>query len=211
MIKKIYLSWKSSAEAERFIIAELERMQNGISFRYLNEFHEAQKQGLSYFYGFKNADTFTPEETAELLSHRIISPDRPDRVEFLKFWEASDRTDLFELLAYTQGLSPTDSFEFLADFSDVPLGKLCFVTNLEGSAILKIKSGTLKTGDVLRYERQSKRREERISIFSKNIPIGTIKTIHSKVFASRERLLITVKAVEENGYVKKVFIKIEDK
>jgi hypothetical protein len=211
MIRNIFISWRKKAGERRYIIARIKRTANGISFEYLKDFEKAKKDGLDYFFGFKEEKKLNPDDIYKLLSLRVISKERPDRNELLSFWEADGVEDTFELLGLTQGKSPTDNFEFLADFLTDKNKKLTFVTDLAGLSHLKIKSGTIKKGDELEYKHEPSNKHDKkaVAVYMGDIKIGYIKQIHTKAFDLKRKLKLTVKAVEENGIIRQIFIKVE--
>lgn len=211
MVSIIYISWRKKIGEKRYIIAKIKRNVNGISFDYTKEFQEAKKDGLEHFLGFKDAETLTTKKIETLLSLRIISKDRPDRPEFLQFWEAENVADTFDILAFTQGKSPSDNFEFLADFLTVKTDKLIFVTDLAGISHLKINAGTVKIGDMLTYKKETDNAFDKnaVAVFWGNVKLGYIKRIHNKVFDLKRTLKLTVKAIDQNGIIKQIFVKVE--
>lgn len=212
MTRTIYISWQKKVGEPRYIIAKIKRNVDGMIFSYIeNEFKAAQKDGLEYFLGFKNAVGTSSKEIEHLLSLRIISKDRPDRNEFLKFWEAENVTDTFDVLALTQGKSATDNFEFLADFSTVKAKKLAFITDLAYLSHLKLPADTIKKGDKLTYKKEKDNTfdKEAVSVFLGDLKVGYIKKIHNKIFQRPQLLTLTVKEISQNGVIKQVFVKVE--
>lgn len=209
MIRTIYIAWRQRSEEKRYLIARIKRTANGISFQYLRDFEVAKRDGLDFLFGFKDENKLTPAEIQSLLSLRVISKDRTDKNEFLKFWEAEGVDDTFDLLGLTQGKSPTDNFEFLADFLTTGRHNITFVTDLLGIEQLKLKAGLVKVGDILNYEINNISTKTNTSIFVNKIKVGNIKPIHSRVFESKRKLKLTVKAVDENEFIKQIYIKVE--
>lgn len=212
MIRTIYISWQKKTGEPRYIIAKVKRNVEGMAFSYLKEeFEKAKKDGLEYFLGFKNAENITPKEVENLLFLRVISKDRPDRNEFLKFWEAENVTDTFDVLALTQGKSATDNFEFLADFSTAKAKKLTFITDLAHLSHLKLPANTIKKGDILTYQKGTDNEFDKnaIVVFLGDLKVGYIKKIHNKIFQRPQLLKLTVKEINQNGTIKQVFVKIE--
>jgi hypothetical protein len=211
MIRNIFIAWRSNSGERRYIIARIQRNANGILFEYMPDFDKAKKEGLDFFFGFKDEKKLNPHEIYNLLSLRVISKDRPDRNEFLKFWEAEGIEDTFDLLGLTQGKSPTDNFEFLADFLTEDTKKLTFVTDLAGLTHLQLKSGLIKKGEILsyKYEKNNEYDNKAIAVYKGDIKVGYIKQIHNKVFDMKRKLKLTVKAIDENGVTKQIYIKVE--
>lgn len=211
MIRTLYIAWRAGIGKRRFIIAKIQRIANGVSFDYLPGFKDAQKAGLDFFFGFKDTSNLSSNELENLLSLRVISRDRPDSDEFLRFWEADGIDDIFDLLALTQGKAPTDNFEFLADYLTVKEDELSFVTDLAGLSHTKIEKGTLIIGDILRYthEYENENDKDAIAVYKGDRKIGYIKQIHNRIFKLKRKLKLTVKAIDENGSVKQVFVLVE--
>jgi hypothetical protein len=211
LIRVIYISWRKQAGDRRYIIAKIKRnVSEGISFEYLKGYADAKKDGLEHFLGFKDSQKLTPESIEHLLALRVISKERPDRNGYLSFWEAENVSDNFDILALTQGKTQTDNFEFLADYQ--PKKGLKFVTDLANLSRLKLPAKTLSKGDILTYklEKGNLFDKDAVCIYKGNLPVGYIKKIHSRVFhRTRKTLKITVKAVDENGITKQVFVKVE--
>ncbi len=210
MIKNIYVSWKKQSSTKRYIIAQIKRDQNILSFEYLPDFKKAKKEGFDFFFGFKDEKKMNSNEISNLLSLRIISKERPDRNEFLKFWEATNVSDTFDLLALTQGKSQTDNFEFLADYSTDDNKNLNFVTDLSGVTNLQLKAGSIKKSDILVYKREKDNdSDDAVAVYVGNNKIGYIKQIHCRIFHSEKKLNLTIKAIDENGFIKQIYIKVE--
>lgn len=211
MINTIYIAWRKQTGSRRYIIACLKRTAEGISFEYLSGFEDAKKDGLDYFFGFKNEGKLNQNEISNLLGLRIISKDRPDRPNFLKFWEAEHIDDNFDLLGLTQGLSPTDNFEFLADYSSVKLQKLVFITDIAALSYSQLKSGSIEVGDILSYRKEPENEydKEAVVVFKNNLRIGYIKKIHTRLFNLDRKIKLRVKAIDENGIIKQIFVKVE--
>lgn len=214
MIRVIYISWRKQVGDRRYIIAKIKRnVSEGITFEYLKEYDEAKKDGLEHFLGFKNSQKLTTESIEHLLALRVISKERPDRNGYLSFWEAENVEDNFDILALTQGKTQTDNFEFLAEYQ--PQVRLKFVTDLANLSRLKLPANTLKKGDILTYELEKSNLfdEYAVCVYKGNLEVGYIKKIHNRVFhritKTHNPLKITVKAVDENGIIKQVFVTVE--
>ncbi len=212
LVRTIFIAWKKKEGSQRHIVAKLKRnVSEGISFDYCPEgFENAKKEGFDYFLGFKNASKLTPEQFEQLLALRVISKDRPDRGDFLSFWEADKNYDTFDTLALTQGKSPTDSFEFLALY--YPKHGLKFVTDIAGLSSRKHPRGTVEKGDILRVvlEPENPHDDSAVAVFKGDLKIGYIKRIHNKAFWDRRARTpkLIVKGVDQNGVVKQIFVSV---
>ncbi len=212
-IGHIYLSWRQGFGKRRHLVGILKRnATKGITFAYLPKgVEEAKKEGFTPYTEFSDFDKLYTDNVLEIFGQRIIKSERSDITDFLDFWEidAKYKDDKFYLLAHTQGLNPTDNFEFLADYNPTP--GLRFLTDLASLSILKLPAGAVKSGDTLDYELEPTNPFDKraVKVFYNGLHIGYIKKIHSKVFYKNgaEKLKLSVKAVEQNGILKRVFVK----
>lgn len=211
MIRVIYIAWRKQLGDKRYIIAKTKRnVSEGISFKYLKDYEKAKENGLDHFLGFKNSQDLTSESIEHLLALRVISKERPDRNGYLSFWEAENIDDNFDTLALTQGKTQTDNFEFLAEYQ--PNKKLKFVTDLANLSHLQLPAKTIQKGDILTYklEKNNPHDEFAVCLYKGTLEVGYIKQIHNRVFhKTKKPFKITVKAVDENGVTKQVFVKVE--
>lgn len=118
--------------------------------------------------------------------------------------------DKFYLLGHTQGLSPTDNFEFLADYN--PIDGLSFITELASLSKQNLPSDVISVGDILSFELEKDNLYDpkAVKIFKNNRFLGYIKQVHCHFFHKIEpdRIILSIKAVEKNGIVKRAFIKV---
>ncbi len=213
LVRKIYITWREKIGSRRYVIAKLKRnTTDGITFNYCEAgFNEAKKKGLDYFLGFKDSRKLDNKQIKQLLSLRVISEDRHDRNKLLSFWNAENITDTFDLLALTQGKSPTDNFEFLAEY--FPKKNLSFVTDLAGISHLHIIKDTVKIGDKLtfKFERDNPHDKHAVALYKGKLKVGYIKKIHNMVFhmLKSKKPTLVVKAIDQNGTIKQVFISVD--
>lgn len=213
MVDIIYISWRKEIGSRRYLIARIRRSANGLTFSYRQEQLElAKKEGLEYISGFQDVDKLKEQDVQRILALRVIKKDRVDSKQFLDFWEASGTDDTFDLVALTQGKSPTDNLEFLGVYH--PRRGLRFVTDLAGLSYEKLEKDTLKEGDVLTYRREKHNvhDSDAVAVFKKDRRVGYIKRVHTRPFCEAKLkypLKLTVKAVEQNGFIKQVFVKVE--
>ena len=211
---KIYLSWRKGQGSGRYIVGVLEQTADGrYRFSYDRQIvEEAKGDGFSPYTEFPNIEMAYNGNVLDIFAQRLIKSERPDIQRFYDFWEIEPRfkEDKFYLLGHTQGLLPTDNFEFLADYNNV--AGLHFLTELAGLSKYKLQAGVLKEGDVLRFELDKKNEHdpEAVKVLKDDVEIGYIKKIHSKVFhkPGAENLRLSVKSIDRNGIIKKVFIKV---
>jgi len=210
MIKDIYATW-GRTESRRYVIAHISRTNdNKLSFSYnRNGLYEAQKEGLEYFVGFrKNADKISSERIEDILSLRVISDKRPDRMELLNFWEVPQFTDKIDILAFTQGKSPTDFYEYIPDFTTYTEKSFTFVTDLIEVEKLNLTANEVKIGDKLKLLILS----NGVSVINyKNEIVGKIKIIHELPFIAGFRANLTVKAIymSHSNVIKRIFVKVD--
>lgn len=210
----IYLSWREGLGKRRHIVGVLKKnATSGVRFSYISKGVEiAKKNGFSPYTEFPNIDKEYTENVLEVFGQRIMKSERSDISDFYDFWEIDTKykDDKYYLLAHTQGLNPTDNFEFLADYN--PDKSLRFLTDLAGLSALQLPANTIKSGDLLTYQLESDNEfdDKAVKVFKGDKEIGYIKKIHSRVFYKQKGTLLklVVKAVEQNGVIKRIFVKV---
>ncbi len=211
MAEILFISWRKAPGSRRYLIARIRRSAAGLTFTYdSTQLVLAKEAGLEFVSGFQDIDKLKEQDVERLLALRVIKRDRPDSQQFLEFWEANGTEDTFDLIALTQGKSPTDNLEFLGVFH--PRKGMKFVTDLAGLSHLKTAAGTLHVGDQLTYQREPDNAYDRLAIgvYKGAKKVGYVKRIHTRPFCEAKKpLRLTVKAVEENGLVKQLFVKVE--
>ncbi len=213
-IGHIYLCWRKGQGERRHIVGVLKKnATEGVRFEYLNEGVEAaKKEGFAPYPEFPELAKKYSDNVEEIFGQRIMKSERSDIKDFLDFWEIDPKykDEKFYLLAHTQGLSPTDNFEFLADYNRVK--SLCFLTDMASLSVLKLPAGTIQKGDQLTYhlEKDNAHDKDAVKVFKGDTHIGYIKKIHSRVFHKKGigTFKLTVKAVEQNGIITRVFVKV---
>lgn len=213
-IGHIYLSWRQGFGKRRHLVGVLKKnATEGIRFTYLEKgLLEAKKEGFTPYTEFPDANRVYTDNVIEIFGQRITRSERSDISDFLDFWEVDPKfkDDKFYLLAHTQGLNPTDNFEFLADYN--PSKSLRFLTDLASLSVLKLQADSVKAGDTLTYELETGNEFDKfaVKVFKNETHVGYIKKIHSKVFHKKgaDKLKLKVKSVEQNGTVKRAFVKV---
>lgn len=211
---KIYLVWRKGDG--RTAVGELVKTPEGRHvFKYYEKARELQQQeGFTPYTEFQDLTQEYNGNVVEIFGQRLMKNDRPDIKGFYKFWEvdAEKAQDKFYLLGKTHGLVPTDNFEFLAEYKLVT--NLCFLTEIAGLSVLQLPKGTLQIGDRLTYEPEPSNKQDNfaVKLFKDGLHLGYIKKYHNKVFhdAGASQLNITVKAIDQNGVLKRVFIKVSN-
>ena len=185
----------------------------GVRFSYIKKgVEKAKKDGFSPYTEFPDFDKEYTENVLEVFGQRIMKSERSDISDFYDFWEIDTKfkDDKFYLLAHTQGLNPTDNFEFLADYN--PNKSLRFLTDLASLSMLKLSADSVKSGDILTYKLESDNDfdDKAVKIFKGDKEVGYVKKIHSRVFFKQKGSLLklVVKAVEQNGVIKRIFVKV---
>lgn len=211
MVRVIYISWRKEAGSRRHIVAKIKRNASGIFFEsFPKALEKAKADGLDYLAGFHDLEKVTNLDITQLLNHRVIGKDRPDRQQFLSFWEANVKDDIFDILALTQGSSPTDNLEFLGEFH--PIKGTKFVTDIAGLSHIELPKDFLKTGDklIFKKEKENKFDKKAIAVYKEKIKIGYIKQIHNCFFQElKYPVSLTVKALDQNGRIKKIFVLVQ--
>lgn len=185
----------------------------GIRFGYIPKgVEEAKKYGFSPYTEFPYLEKKYSENVLEIFRQRLIKSERSDISDFFDFWEIDSKykDDKYYLLAHTQGLTPADNFEFLADYNPNP--SLRFLTDIASLSSQQLPANSIKTGKFLSYslEQNNEYDNKAVRVFKGDLEIGYIKKIHSRVFhkLKERKLKLLVKAVEQNGIIKSVFMKV---
>ncbi|HCN83724.1 MAG TPA: hypothetical protein DIT07_08890 [Sphingobacteriaceae bacterium] len=209
----IYLSWRKGNGYSRHIVGVIKINSSGNSkFAYISHaVKEARSDGFTPYTEFPDLDKEYTENVLEIFSQRLIKSERGDISTFLDFWEIPHKyaDDKLYLLAHTQGWLPTDNFEFLADFN--PTKKACFVTDLAGLTRLSIPSDRIAINDILTFKTIPMKEDKyAVQVYKDDLFLGYIKKIHNRIFYKKtsHKLKIKVKAIEKNGILKRVFLKI---
>ncbi len=210
----IYVSWRAGQGKVRQIVGVLHKHADGkFTFTYDKQgVEEARKDGFSPYTEFSNVDLTYNGNVLDIFAQRLMKSERSDIQSFYDFWEIETQRqhDKYYLLAHTQGLLPTDNFEFLADYN--PVEGLHFLTDLANLSNLHLPAGTVVAGDEVTYKRESQNKldSKAVKVFKGEKEIGFIKKIHCHLFykPGAENLKLTVKAVDQNGSIKRIFLKV---
>lgn len=211
---KIHLVWRKGTGGRRHSVGILERQNDGkITFQYDSNLDKLKKEeGFVPYTEFQDTNKIYNGNVVDIFGQRLMKVDRPDAGFLFDFWEV-DKTkvsDKFYLLGKTQGLVPTDNFEFLAEYKLTP--DIKYLTEVAGNSIYKIEKGVLKLGDKLRYELEPENEFDKyaVGVFKGDIHLGYIKKYHNQIFhqPGAEKLQLEVKGLEQNGFLKRVFVKV---
>jgi hypothetical protein len=212
---KLYLSWRAGQGKRRHIVGVLEKHSDDGKFMFKydnNGIEEAKPEGFIPYTEFTDFSKTYNGNVLDVFAERLIKSERTDIQSFYDFWEIDTQfiNDKFYLLGHTQGLLPTDNYEFLADYE--PVKGLHFLTDLAAVPLQKIPARTITHGDVLRYELEKNNQYDKyaVKVYKNDKEIGYIKKVHSRVFHKIEEgtLKLTVKAVDQNGIIKRIFVKV---
>ncbi|KAA6341260.1 hypothetical protein EZS27_010916 [termite gut metagenome] len=213
-IKYIYLIWRIDKGERRIKIGIIEKNQTEeITFRYLKEgLTEAISMEFSCYPDFPDTGKTYNNNVLNIFGQRLNKSERSDIQKYYDYWEIEQafKNDKYYLLAQTQGLLSTDNFEFVAEYN--PIQNLRFISEICGLSHINLPSGLLNAGDELQWklEKENSYDPYAVQLFKNGKEIGYVKTIHSKVFYHQNscNIKIQVKSIEQNGYIKRVFIKI---
>lgn len=211
----LYLSWRVGFGHPRHIVGIIKIKSSGVTFSYIqDQVEQAKKEGFTPYTEFPDFSKIYTDNVIEIFSQRLIKTERGDISNFLNFWQipASKSDDKIYLMAYTQAWVPTDNFEILAEFN--PSKRLCFVTDLAGLSISQIPSGLVSIGDVLTFKRNPIAQDRyAVEVYKETVLLGYIKKIHNRVFYKNgsDNLTIKVTAIERNGIIKRIFVKVASK
>jgi hypothetical protein len=213
-IANIYLVWRKSVGSTRHIIGVLKQnVTSGVTFEYIESgVEKAKNEGFIAYTEFQKIGSLYSNNVLEIFSQRLIKEERRDKNSFYDFWEIDmdEADDTYAMLAKTMGLVPTDNFEFLAVYH--PKKDLHFITEIAGLSYEKHKAGTIKEGDELKFELERNKHDSyavRV-LRSDGKFIGYVKKVHNRVFhkAGMKHLKMHVKAIDQNGVIKRVFVKV---
>lgn len=208
---KIYLAWRAGASERRHIVGLLQRLpEGGYVFQYLPEAGKlSEEKGFIPYTEFPDLNKQYSDNVVEIFAQRLMRTDRTDSEQFFRFWEVDPplMQDKFYLLGKTQGLVSTDNFEFLAEYHFE--NGIHFLTDVAGLTHLQLPKDSVRPGDMLSFRLEHTNEYDRLAVaLSKDdLSVGYIKKVHNKIFheSGSERLQIKVKAVEQNGTIRKIF------
>jgi hypothetical protein len=211
---KIHLVWRKGVGYRRHAVGLLEKKPDGKHiFKYSPGTEKLQlEEGFTPYTEFQDLKKEYNGNVAEIFGQRLTKLDRPDIAGFFKFWEvdADKAQDKFYLLGKTQGLVATDNFEFLAEYKLQP--DTHFLTELASLSKNPLPTGTVQLADILSFELESENEYDRyaVKVFKGDKQLGYIKKYHSKIFyePGADKLKLEVKALDQNGFIKRVFIKV---
>lgn len=212
---QIYLIWRKGQGSRRHSVGILKKSDEGKhTFKYLPEAAELiKKEGFTPYTEFPDLERTYNGNVAEIFGQRLVKVERSDSKAFFDFWEVDNDKlgDKFYLLGKTQGLVATDQFEFLADYKLTP--ETHFVTEVAGLSKMELQRGKIKIGDQLTFEREKDNEFDPDAVLVKkdDYKVGYIKKCHNHIFLEPNamHLKLTVKALEQNGIIKRIFVQVK--
>lgn len=213
-IGNIYLTWRKGKGSSRKRVGVIKRNSNtGITFSYIEKgVHEAETEGFTPYVDFPDINKTYTDNVLDIFGQRLIKTERPDSQKYLDFWSIDpiNKDNKYYLLAHTQGLLATDNFEFLADYN--PIKGLSFISEICGLSHSNPPVDIISEGDLLQWkpDRTNSHDEKAIKVFKGSTYLGFVKLVHCNVFHKHggDKLKISVKSIEKNGKLNRVFIKI---
>lgn len=213
-IKQIYLVWRRGRSDRRIKIGRILRNQTeGVRFMYiLDGVKEAIEKGFNMYPDFPNPSIVYKNNVLDIFSQRLTNTERSDIQKYYEYWEINPKLkdNKYYVLAQTQGLLSTDNFEFLAEY--YPVRDLKFISEICGLSKTQIPSGTIKIGDILRWELDSNNSYDKyaVKLYKGEKFLGYVKSVHSKVFHDSKYKLfsVKVKSIEQNGHINRAFVSI---
>lgn len=210
----IYLSWRKGQGGRRILVGKLEQDADGkFAFTYdLTAVEQAKAEGFAPYTEFPDVSKSYNGNVLDIFGQRLMKSERPDIQSFYRFWEIETQfqQDKFYLLGHTQGLLPTDNFEFLAEYNLVE--GLHFVTEIASLSLQKLSVDCIKVGDQLRFELEPTNQydEHAVKVLKGDLLLGYVKKVHCKLFHQKgaDKIKLTVKAIDKNGVIKKIFMKV---
>jgi len=122
---KLLLAWQSSDETHRtrYIVAELNRMENDISLTYLvntQEFHKAQAKGFESYPAFQDINKIH-YNVLDAFMRRLPPRTRGDFSLYMESLRLQPKAQLsdFALLGYSGAKLPSDGFSIIHPFYNV--------------------------------------------------------------------------------------------
>ena len=213
-IGNIYLTWRKGKGSSRKRIGVIKRNTNaGVTFSYLMEgVLNAEKEGFTPYVDFPDVKKTYTQNVLDIFGQRLIKTERPDSQKYLDFWAINPeyKENKYYLLAHTQGLLATDNFEFLADYN--PVKGLSFISEICGLSHTNPPLDIIKEGDELKWKfnKLNPFDNKSVEVYRGDFRLGNVKLVHCNVFhkPGGENLKISVKSIEKNGHLNRVFIKI---
>lgn len=211
-IERIYVAWREKRGDRRKVFGLIERDGAGASFRYILTEEQMHDQGIKPLVDFPMGKEYTAN-VLDIFSLRLNNPERPDISRYYDFWGIPEnkRGDVYYMLAHTQGLLATDNYEFLAEYNLTD--GLRFVSEICGLSHTNIPTGTISIGEQLTWKREDGNEYDKhaVAIYKGALKLGYVKAIHNRVFDDKkaDTLHVTVKSIEANGHLSRVFVTIE--
>lgn len=197
-IKNIYeprllaVAWQEpeGENRTRHIVAQLEKSDRGIVFRYLTrgeDFKKAQQQGFTYYPAFRKIDREYPDRPLDSFMRRLPPRTRGDYAKYLAQWCLTPEQSIsdFALLGYTGASLPTDGFSITPILEDVtaPAEFLMEVTGVRHQNIDR-KKLTSEMPVTFKKEPENPKDPAAIAIYAQEQKIGYVNRIQTKGIAN---------------------------
>lgn len=209
------MTWRPGRSHRRIKVGVVKSNANSTTFKYDTKgVKEAEKYGFKGYPAFPDLNSDYSVNVLQILSQRLINPQRKDKDKYFDFWEipSNERDNNFLILALTGGILPTDTFEFLPEFYSIH--GLNIISDIAGLSTNKYNVGILQIGDELKWEKEPNNPYDKyaISLYKDGKPIGYVKKIHNLIFkkSNSSHIKITVKRIEGSSTkIDKVYICIK--
>lgn len=219
LAERIFVSWRRADSERRYLVGEIMRNDNQVTFQYAYEIYEALRDGMYLYNEFQNIEKKYSTNVLNIFAQRLTPKSRFKTASVYKFWQITQDIvkDDLATIALTQALLPTDNFEFLADF--LPKKGLSFITDLSFTSQIALPANLLDSTDHLLWEKRDSDQGQDIVVIHDGTIIGQIKQGHANVFDKYVgNIRIGLHEVEksfahnvekEKRIINKVFVKVQ--
>lgn len=209
---KIYLVWRKGQGFNRVAVGEIFLQDANYVFKYLPNAKEMLNEGFAAYTEFRDLDKTYKQNVLEIFGQRLTKSSRPDIKNLYRFWgvDETKSADIFYLLGKTQAQLATDNFELIPEYNiGIPL---TFVSEIVGLTHNPLAKGTLLVGDILDIVKDNSNQFDinAIKTYKHKKFIGFIKAIHCNVISNTDlrKIKVVVNAIDQNGIVKRIFVKV---
>lgn len=152
--KRLLLAWQApeGLDRTRFIVGELQKHHDNVTFRYTSEsedFEKAQRLGFRIYPAFKHTNVEYREGVLETFMRRLPPKSRRDFGRYLELYRLPKDQSIsdFGLLGYTGAKLPTDGFSIVNPFDGLS-GPCEFLLEIAGFRYLSnLSPDELHIGD----------------------------------------------------------------
>ncbi len=175
---KLLMTWQDNQERTRYVVAELNRVDDKIKLQYLvdsNDFLKARSCGFEYYPAFQNINETYESGVLDSLMRRLPPKSRADYAQYLEGFRIQPNTNLsdFALLGYTGARLPSDGFAIVNPFYEI---NTSFEFLLEAAGYRYISNLKIDYDDRVSFRKEfdNNRNEEVIKIFVGDQHIGYV-------------------------------------